>query len=169
MGERTDRALASTAESAAVDYHQIAQLTSRMGVLADARAWQEMGDLFTETVELDISSLSGGEPATISREQTVDLWRQSIEGLDASQHLIANHQVDAAGDEATCIAYFQSVHRLADAHGDPLFTLGGRYDFQLRRAGADAPWLIAGLVATAQWASGNQGVMRLAAQRARGR
>ena len=60
------------------------------------------------------------------------------------------------------------MHRLATSHGDPLFTLGGRYDFRLRRLGAAGPWQIAGLVVTSQWATGNQRIMQLAANKRRG-
>ncbi len=56
-----------------------------------------------------------------------------------------------------------------DVAGDPLFTLGGRYDFRLRRAGTGHTWRIVGLVATAQWATGNQRIMQLAAEKSRAR
>ncbi len=83
------------------DYQQIAEVTSRMGVLADARDWQGLRTLYTDTVAVDYTSLAGGEPATLSGDEMVAAWRIALEGLDASQHLIANHQVDVDGDEAT--------------------------------------------------------------------
>lgn len=136
-------------------------------MLADARDWEGLRGLFAETVALDNTSLRGGNAATVSSDEVVAGWRQALQGLDVTQHLIANHQVEVDGDDATCIAYFQAVHRLATSHGDPLFTVGERYDFRLHRAGADAPWRIGGLVATSLWTTGNQPIMQLAAEKAR--
>ncbi len=50
------------------DYQQIAEVTSRMGVLADARDWQGLRTLYTDTVAVDYTSLAGANqppsPAT---------------------------------------------------------------------------------------------------------
>jgi hypothetical protein len=50
---------------------------------------------------------------------------------------------------------------LANASGGPIWTVGGRHDYQLKRT-ADG-WKIAGLTFTFQWATGNMHIVTLAA------
>ena len=65
------------------------------------------------------------------------------------------------GDSATCSANMQGTHVLANASGGPVWTVGGRHDYQLQRT-ADG-WKIAGLTFTIQWATGNMHIITLAA------
>ena len=65
------------------------------------------------------------------------------------------------GDDAVCTAAFQATHRLPNPHGDPIWTLGGTYRFELVRDGSR--WRISAVTMTATWASGNQQIMSLAA------
>ncbi|GGT60993.1 hypothetical protein [Actinomadura citrea] len=47
----------------------------------------------------------------------------------------------------------RSPHRLATAHGAPLWTLGGDYRWELARSGR---WLITSVTMTATWGDGNK-------------
>jgi ketosteroid isomerase-like protein len=142
---------------------EIAQLTSSMGLLVDARDWPGLEGLFTDPVEVDYTSLNGGEPQTLSRAELIGGWRAVLEHLDATQHLIAGHLIALDGDEATCAANVQGTHVLANHTGGPLWTVAGRYDFGLKRT--DRGWRISALTLTVQWATGNQRIMELAASR----
>ena len=108
------------------------------------------------------TSLNGGQPATLPRQQIIDAWAGVLGRLDATQHLVANHLVTVDGDSATCTAAFQATHLLATPHGGPIWTLGGHYRFQLART-MDG-WRITGVQMVADWATGNQHIMTLAAE-----
>jgi len=69
--------------------------------------------------------------------------------------------INLDGDSATCSANMQGTHVLANASGGPVWTVGGRHDYQLQRT-ADG-WKIAGLTFTIQWATGNMHIITLAA------
>ncbi|MDQ3090477.1 MAG: nuclear transport factor 2 family protein [Actinomycetota bacterium] len=140
---------------------EIVEACTRMAHHADRREWDELVAVFAEEIRVDYTSLQGGDPVTVTGEQLVDGWRQALGGLAATQHLIANHLVDADGDLAVCAADFQATHVLPNAQGDPTWTLGGRYRFELRRL--EGAWRIAGLTMTTVWAAGNQQIMSLAA------
>jgi SnoaL-like domain len=81
--------------------------------------------------------------------------------LDAIHHLITGHVISLDGDYATCAANMQGVHVFANDSGGPMWTVGGRHDYQLKRT-ADG-WRIAGWTFTIQWATGNMNVINLAA------
>jgi hypothetical protein len=151
------RQAAGVVPDSATDRLEILELTSKLGLLVDAREWQALRSLFTDPVEVDYTALNGGEPQSPRPSDLVDGWRRALEPLASTQHLIAGHVIELDGDRATCAANVQATHVLASAIGDPTFTLGGRYDIALRRT--QEGWRMCGLTLTVQWASGNRSVM----------
>ena len=143
------------------DRDEIRDLTVKLGLLADARDWDGLADLFTEPVEVDYASLTGGDRQTVAPADLVAGWRAVLGNLDATQHLIAGQHIVLERDSATCAANLLATHRLANATGGPLWTIGGRYDLSLIRTSAG--WRIGALALTLQWATGNQQIMSLAA------
>ncbi len=119
----------------------ILELIGRLALTIDGRDWAVLGQLFTDTVYHDRTSLTGGEPYTAPVAQFVDGWRQALQPMDAVHHQITNHVVSLDGDEATCTANMQGVHVLANASGGPMWTVGGRHLYQLkgRRAAGGSP------------------------------
>jgi hypothetical protein len=148
----------------AVDRLDVIETCTRMASHADAREWDALREVFADEVRLDYTSLQGGEPATLSRDDLIESWAGLLGQLQATQHLLTNHLVTVTGDTATCTAAFQATHLLPNPHGDAVWTLGGSYRFELVRDGAR--WLISAVTMTASWASGNQQIMSLAAGQA---
>ncbi len=95
----------------------IIELIGRLSLSIDAKDWDAMAQLFTDTVYHDRTSLTGGEPYTAPVAQFVDGWRQTLQALDAIHHQITNHVVSLDGDEATCTANMQGTHVLANRVG----------------------------------------------------
>jgi hypothetical protein len=137
----------------------IIELIGRLALTIDAKDWDAMGQLFTDTVYHDRTSLTGGEPYTAPVAQFVEGWRQTLQGMDAVHHLITNHVISLDGDQATCAANMQGTHVLANASGGPIWTVGGRHDYKLKRT--PGGWRIAGLTFTLEWATGNMNVLNL--------
>lgn len=146
--------------SAVADRLAIAETASALGLLVDQRAWDQLQAIFSDPVEVDYTSLNGGEPVTVSPADLIAGWRQILDHLDATQHLIANHLVTIDGENATCAANVQGTHMLANHSGGPIWTVGGRYDISLIRL--PVGWRISELTLTVQWATGNQHIMTLA-------
>ncbi|WP_329562355.1 nuclear transport factor 2 family protein [Kitasatospora sp. NBC_01266] len=135
----------------------VVEATVRMCDHTDRREWKELAGVFTEQVTVDYTSLVGGEPATVPRDGLIESWRQLLETLDATQHLISNHVVALDGDQAHCTAQFQAVHVHQLAPGGSTFTLGGRYRFALAREREE--WRITSVVMTAVWSDGNRALL----------
>lgn len=128
-----------------------------LGLLVDAQDWDGLVALFSEAVEVDYTSLNGGEPATMPPAELVGGWRQLLEPLDATQHLIGNLSVALDDDRATCAGNVTATHVKANATGGPHWTVGGRYDLSL--VNTPAGWRITALTLTVRWASGNRAIM----------
>jgi hypothetical protein len=145
------------------DRRVILELVGRLTLLLDAGDWDELERLFTNPLHLDRTSLFGGEPETLSPDELVEGYRQTLGKLDAVHHLITSHVITLDGDEATCAANMMGTHVLANNSGGPIWTVGGRHDYQFKRT-ADG-WRIAGWTFTIQWATGNMNILNLAAAR----
>jgi SnoaL-like protein len=139
----------------------ILELIGNLALLLDARDWNGLQGVFTDSVYYDRTSLFGGEPGTLTRAELIDGYRQALGNLDAVHHLITCHVINLDGDQATCAANMQGTHVLANTSGGPIWTVGGRHDYQLKRT--PDGWKIAGLTFTVQWATGNMHIVTLAA------
>lgn len=144
----------------AQDRMDIVEVTIRMAWLTDRRDWDRLLEVFADQVDLDYTSLTGGEPARVAASVLVTGWRDGLAGLDATQHLVSNHLVHVDGDRAMVTAQFQAVHVMTNPHGDPTWTLGGHYRLGLARH--DDLWQIDAVTMTPTWATGNQQIMTLA-------
>jgi hypothetical protein len=138
----------------------ILELIGRLALTIDGRDWNTLGQLFTDTVYHDRTSLTGGEPTNLPVAEFVEGWRQTLQNMDAVHHQITNHVITLDGDEATCAANMQGTHVFANPSGGDMWTVGGRHDYRLKRTGDG--WRIAALTFTLQWATGNMNILYLA-------
>ncbi len=95
------------------DRLEILELIGRLALTIDGRDWNALGQLFTDTVYHDRTSLTGGDPMTLGVAEFVDGWRQTLQNMDAVHHQITNHVISLDGDQATCAANMQGIHVLA--------------------------------------------------------
>lgn len=147
-----------------LDRAQIEEAVLRYGRSADRRDWEALISCFTEKVDVDYTSLTGGEPERIAaRDLVLGRWAPTFESLDATQHFTGPCTVSVNDDGATADAYFQAQHVLNGATGGEKWTLGGRYDFDLVRAGDG--WRISAVTMTAMWDDGNRDLLAQAAAR----
>jgi len=130
----------------------------------DERRWEDLAEIFAPKIEIDYTSVFGGEARTITPADMVRTSQLLLGNLQATQHLVAGHIVTGSGDEAICKSQVQATHLLANPTGDPLWTVGAQYHMQLSRI--DGRWRIAAVRVVLLWASGNREVMRLGKVRA---
>ncbi|MFJ4688129.1 nuclear transport factor 2 family protein [Streptomyces sp. NPDC091377] len=148
--------------SSVADRLDVIDTCTRMAWFIDAAEWDALESVFADEIQLDYTSLNGGEPATVTAKGLVAAWSGLLGAFATTQHLLSNYLVDVDGDTAVATAMFQATHRMPNEHGGPLWTLGGKYRFELVRT--DAGWRISGIVMTTTWADGNQQLLTLAAQ-----
>lgn len=132
----------------------IIQTANRIAILADRRDWAAVEDCFTEHVEFEYNSLTGGEPATIAAATQVQQWADFFSStFKTTQHLIGSHVVQLQGDTATCMAHFQAHHTYLDA-GKTAWLLAGTYDYEFVHS-ADG-WKVRKMKMTALWETGDR-------------
>ena len=146
-----------------LDRAEISDVQLRYATGLDSRDWSLFRSIFTDEVETDFSSVFGGEPRKVSADRWTEAARRAVGGLAATQHMITNHVITVAGDDATCIAYVQARHYLPNDTGDHTQTMFGYYTNRFTRT--PAGWKIRACRLTLSWQTGNWGIFALASAR----
>lgn len=129
----------------------------------DAHNWPEVQAAFAASVQLDYTSLAGGEPASLTPEQITESWAGILPGFDHTHHQVANFKVTISGDEATVFNYGTASHYLDNPSSQNLWTVVGTYDFHLIKN--DNEWHIDVMKFNFKYMDGNNDLARLAQER----
>ncbi len=158
----TDTAVVAANVQLLLDRADISQVIHTYATAIDTRDWNLLATCFTEDLEADFRSFAGREVVK-GRDTWVAAIKSTIEGLDATQHLTANHVHKIDGDAATLIAYLQAVHRLDSAKSDPEYTVGGYYTCAMVRTAGG--WRMRRYSLAVSWHRGNRDILRQAQRR----
>jgi 3-phenylpropionate/cinnamic acid dioxygenase small subunit len=99
----------------------------------DNRDWRGVRGCFADQVLFDMTSMAGGEPATLTPQQITDAWEQGLKDLKALHHQAGNYQVKINNDEADASCYGIALHYLPNPSNNNTRVFVGSYDFHLVR------------------------------------
>jgi hypothetical protein len=115
-----------------LDSIRIRQTVHSMINAVDLRDFDSALRLFAPRVSVDYTSLWGGELAGMVREDLIRSWRGLLPGFDATWHELGEISVKAQGDLAQASCTVAARHWI----GTEVWLPKGRYEFELRKAGA---------------------------------
>jgi 3-phenylpropionate/cinnamic acid dioxygenase small subunit len=118
----------------------------------DSHEWDTLRSIFVP----EATALLGDERDGI--ESIIARVSSALTPLDASQHIVSNHQVAINGDSATSRCYFQAQHVRRAAEGSPNYIVAGRYQDRLVRTAHG--WRILRRDLLVDWTEGNARVVR---------
>ncbi len=134
------------------DRQEIVDLTIAYAWALDMREFELLRNIFLpEATALLVDERDG-------IDSIIERVRSALEPLDASHHLIGNHQVSVDGDTATCRCYLQAQHVREGTEGGPNYIFAGRYEDDLVRTATG--WRIARRTLVRVWSDGNPAVVR---------
>ena len=146
---------------ALADQAEISRSITDIAAGADRHDWDRVRSAFSETVTTDYTSLWGGDPVTQPADELVAGWSGFLPGFDNTHHMVTNHTITSLDDtKATAEADFTATHRI----DDQLWTLGGRYSYELEQF--NDRWLVTSMTMTALWETGDRGLVGTAGERA---
>ncbi|MEY2402373.1 MAG: hypothetical protein QOJ08_2484 [Ilumatobacteraceae bacterium] len=135
------------------DEKAIIDLTVAYTWALDTKQFDELRSIFTS----DATGMLHGV-ACDNVDAIIERISGALTRLDASQHLIGNHQVRIDGDTATCRCQLQSQHVKRGTEGGETYLIGGTYEDRLIRT-ADG-WRISHRTMAETWTSGNRAVVK---------
>ena len=136
---------------------QITDCVVRLFVATDNRDWAGVRACLTDTVYFDMTSVAGGEPATVSAEQIVAGWTQGLAPIESVHHQAGNFAITVRGDEADASCYGIAIHYRRTASGRNTRTFVGSYDFTVVNPSGDA-WRISAFRFNLKFLDGNPDV-----------
>lgn len=102
----------------------------------EERDWDEVGTVLAERVTVDHTSLVGGSPRQLSREELLTAWRRSMHPGKRTFHLLGHCRVSADGDTATAGFGVYVVNVLVDELGGGMWEAWGRHTVTFHRTAA---------------------------------
>ncbi|MEM6736139.1 MAG: nuclear transport factor 2 family protein [Bacteroidota bacterium] len=115
------------------DYAAVTTLVNKLFVYTDEQNWDGLiGEVFTEKVELDMTSL-GGVAETMTSQAIAGMWAKGFDGLDAINHLGGNYLINTSGDTGEVFTYATATHYKADAAEGTTRTFVGTYNLGIEK------------------------------------
>ena len=145
-----------------IDENAIREVVIQYATGIDMRNWELYRACFTDTVEIDFSSWSGGESQIMPGDTWANNVRMGLSGFTSTQHISTNHVITIDEHDAKCVSYMQAKHFFPNDQGDNSYTLGGYYTNTLIKT--EQGWKISKCQLTVTWSEGNKQIFELAQQ-----
>ena len=127
----------------------------------DRRDWDTIRNALADTVDVDYTSLSGGEPGSPTAEGLIGTWRELLPGFDSTQHLTGPILTKIKGGTAIATCAVTATHALGEAR----WVVGGHYEMRLTHRAVG--WRIAGIRLRTAFVDGDRSLPDKARARAR--
>ena len=136
---------------------EIEDLIVRAFVAIDEQEWDTLHACMTDPVVLDMTSLVGGEPSSVSPETVSSIWSEGFASLDHIHHQVSNFRTTIDGDRAEVKCYGIAFHH-REGIADPVKwrRFVGTYEFDLIRH--EGAWHITRLKFICKFVEGNLGL-----------
>jgi hypothetical protein len=90
---------------------------------ADERNWERVKNAMAEKVLLDYTSMTGGEPASLSPDAITTAWSNFLPGFDKTKHNLINFKITPS-EELMTITFDGKADHFID---DKIWTVEGDY------------------------------------------
>ena len=127
--QTTLAATSATANADIKDEAAIRTIIEGLGPLVDRGNFEAVEKLYADEIELDYTSLNGGEVERKSPQALMTQWASFLPGLDRTRHVVSNIAVTLDGTRAEATAY-----GIADHYVDDLaWQVKGQYHYSLQK------------------------------------
>lgn len=135
-----------------VDREQIRETVSRYPISIDSRNWKLFRSIFSDEIDILLTVASGADRPY--QRVTADRFTASvtrvIASFSATQHFLTDYRIEVEDDTATCLSYMYARHMPPkEKPSQPIWDLGGYYEYHLRRFGEE--WKIARYALIVTW------------------
>lgn len=104
----------------------------------DAKDWEKCRGFFADEVEVDFTSLAGGEPARMPSDDLIGAWRTNLFEDKKTFHQRGNHRIEISGDGATVFSKAYAFNLIETGEAAGFWEVWGNYTHELVRT--EAGW-----------------------------
>lgn len=132
-----------TSELKIADEAEIRRVVDEIDNACDAKDWKTLRTYFTDEVEVDFTSLAGGEPVKITVDQLVGGWQTNLFAEKKTFHQRGNHRIEIKDDRAEVFSKAYAFNLLESGEIIGLWEVWGNYTHTLRRT--ENGWQVSGM------------------------
>lgn len=147
----------------AEDRFAVHDVMHRYALAIDTKDWSLLETVFADRVTADFRSFGGKQIFEGSASEWVENVRSTIQGMDATQHLMGNHLYEIDGDNARGTTYIRALHVCKNDWGGDTYTIGGHYSVEMGRD--PEGWRIDKYTLHIAWHEGDRHVLRAATRK----
>ncbi|WP_245907199.1 nuclear transport factor 2 family protein [Photobacterium sanctipauli] len=136
------------------DEAQIRSALNSFSAMADQGAYEYLGRLFSPELTVDYTSLFGGEPQKVSRQDLMKQWAGFLPGFDTTYHELSNMQVVVNGSSVSAKVDITASHWLGD---DGFWAVTGEYAFLMAKV--EGHWHITSVTLKANSEDGSRDIL----------
>lgn len=138
------------------DEMEIRRVVDEIDNTVDAKDWTACRKYFTDTINVDFTSLVGGQPARIKADELINGWRTNLYSEKKSHHQRSNHRITVNGNKAEVFSKGYAFNLLKGRSGGDLWEVWGDYRHTLERT--TEGWKVSGMTLTVTHKRGNDEV-----------
>ncbi|HEY0459859.1 MAG TPA: nuclear transport factor 2 family protein [Pyrinomonadaceae bacterium] len=109
----------------------------------DAKDWDACRSFFADEVDVDFTSLAGGEPAKIAADDLIGAWAKNLFAEKKTYHQRGNHRIEIDGDRAAVFSKAYAFNLLETGEITGFWEIWGLYTHDFTRT--EAGWKCTGI------------------------
>ncbi|MEM7047339.1 MAG: nuclear transport factor 2 family protein [Pseudomonadota bacterium] len=146
--------------SSSQDNAAIKTIVESVAHLADTGNFEDLEKLYADEIEVDYTSLAGGEVELKSPQALMTQWASILPGFDRTHHQLSNISIKINGDQAIVTADVIADHYVSDL----FWQVSGHYLYKLEKETKD--WQITSHTFNFTDEQGTRDVFNLASENA---
>lgn len=141
--EHDEEFIEEMSEYGHADELEIRRVVDEIDNTCDEKDWDKCRSYFADEVEVDFTSLAGGEPAKIPADALIAAWRTNLFAEKKTFHQRGNHRIKVRGDRAEVFSKGYAFNLLEAGEAAGFWEVWGNYTHVLTRT--EAGWKCTGM------------------------
>lgn len=112
---------------------EIRRVVDEIDNTCDEKNWKKCRALFADEVEVDFTSLTGGEPAKIPADDLIEAWKKNLYAEKKTYHQRGNHRIKLRGDRAEVFSKAYAFNLIESGKEKGFWEVWGNYTHVLTR------------------------------------
>jgi hypothetical protein len=141
--EHDEEIQAQTAQERIADEMEIRRVVDEIDNSCDAKDWAKCRSFFADEVDVDFTSLAGGEPSRMKADDLVGAWKENLFAEKKTFHMRSNHRIEIQENSAEVYSKGYAFNLLESGEAAGFWEVWGEYAHTLKRT-ADG-WKVSGM------------------------
>jgi ketosteroid isomerase-like protein len=146
----------NTSEVNLADEAEVRRLVDEIDNACDLKDWKRLRTYFTDEIDVDFTSLAGGEPGKIKADDLVEGWKTNLYEAKKSFHQRTNHSIKVKDDKVEVFSKAYAFNLLETGKVQGLWEVWGNYTHTLRKT--ENGWKCSGMTLEVIYQRGDENV-----------